>query len=163
MSSDGDQRPTLLIRTVPQRSRMSAAERNLFRQFLFTLSEQLAGSRAFTCLLTGDRELQRLNREFLGHDYPTDVLSFPNTAGIGYLGEIAISLERAEVQGREHGHTRLDEARILLLHGVLHLIGFDHEHDRGAMARAERKWRRALGLAPTLIERTAAAQEARRQ
>ena len=71
----------------------------------------------------------------------------------GFLGEIAISMERAAEQARERGHSLEDEVEILLLHGVLHLVGMDHETDRGRMARAERRHRRELGLPAGLIER----------
>jgi probable rRNA maturation factor len=106
-----------------------------------------------TCLITDDRELRRLNRKFRGKNYATDVLSFPSLeAG---AGEIAISLDRAAEQAAEHGHSLTDEIRILMLHGVLHLTGMDHETDTGEMARAEKRWRKRLGLPSGLIERGA--------
>jgi probable rRNA maturation factor len=98
--------------------------------------------------------LQRLNRSFLGNDYPTDVLSFPAYSGADDLGEMAISIDRATAQADKFGHSRLDEIRILMLHGLLHLTGHDHESDNGEMAQAERKWRRTLGLPATLIDRS---------
>ena len=104
-------------------------------------------------MITDDRELARLNRLFLGKDYPTDVLSFPS-AGPGPIGELAISVDRAREQAEEHGHEASDEIRILMLHGVLHLLGMDHDHDRGAMGRAEKRWRQEFGLPAGLIERT---------
>jgi probable rRNA maturation factor len=117
------------------------------------LETELARGRTFDCLITGDAELRRLNREFLGRDYPTDVLSFPSGEPRGPLGDIAISLGRARAQAREFGHPIETEVCILLLHGVLHLMGMDHEHDGGKMARAEKKWRARLGLPAGLIER----------
>jgi len=104
-------------------------------------------------MITDDRELERLNRMFLGNDYPTDVLSFP-AEGPGPIGELAISIERARQQAEEHGHSPADEIRILMLHGVLHLLGMNHENDRGAMAQAEKRWRREFGLPVGLIERS---------
>ncbi len=102
--------------------------------------------------------MRRLNREFLDKDYATDVLSFPSEdAG---LGDLAISAERAEEQAQEFGHSRLDEMRLLMLHGVLHLMGHDHEEDSGEMARAERKWREHFQLPPTLIARASETAEA---
>jgi probable rRNA maturation factor len=112
----------------------------------------VAGGRAFQCLVTDDRELRKLNRQFLGKDYPTDVLSFPEP-GSGAIGELAISAQRAKAQAEEFGHPVVEEIRILMLHGVLHLLGMDHERDRGRMARAESLWRRKLGLPNSLIER----------
>ncbi len=97
-----------------------------------------------------------MNREFLRNDYPTDVLSFPKLEPNGPLGEIAISADRAREQAKEYGHAVDDEIRILMLHGVLHLMGMDHESDRGRMRRAESKWRRQLGLPAGLIERVRA-------
>ncbi len=117
------------------------------------MRDEVAGERPFTCLITGDGELRRLNRQFLGKDYPTDVLSFPAGEEGGTLGEIAISARRAAVQARERGHSVEEEIGILMLHGVLHLLGMDHERDRGRMARAETRWRKALGLPGGLIER----------
>ena|SRR5581483_12223165 len=117
------------------------------RAFLSAIAQR----RNVTCLITDDRELRRLNRQFRGLDYPTDVLSFPNGNG----GELAISLDRARAQAAEHGHTIFDELRILMLHGVLHLRGMDHETDSGQMRRAETRWRKKFGLPTGLIERTA--------
>jgi probable rRNA maturation factor len=81
-------------------------------------------------------------------------LSFPAPKGAPYLGDLAISYERARDQAREHGHPLEAEIGVLMLHGVLHLTGMDHETDRGQMRRAESRWRRALGLPAALIERT---------
>src|SRR5581483_5048690 len=108
--------------------------------FARKLQEQVAKGRTFDCLITGDAELRKLNREFLGKDYPTDVLSFPSGISPGQagrptpLGDLAISVARARAQAKEHGHSTEEEVRILMLHGVLHLLGMDHETDRGRMA-----------------------------
>lgn len=95
---------------------------------LAALLAPLAGPE-LTVRVTGDRELRRLNREFLGEDRPTDVLSFPAggwpPAG-GYLGDLAISWPAAERQAREHGHEPAVEAALLAVHGLLHLLGWDH-------------------------------------
>jgi probable rRNA maturation factor len=121
--------------------------------FVARLTSELCGGRAFTCLLTGDAELERLNREFLGHAVPTDVLSFPSGEDAGPLGEIAISLDRAAAQAAEFGHTVEEEVRVLMLHGALHLLGHDHETDQGQMRRVESRWRRKLELPTGLIAR----------
>jgi probable rRNA maturation factor len=84
------------------------------------------------------------------------VLSFPSGAAGRFLGEVAISFEHAREQAAERRHSLEDEIRILMLHGVLHLMGMDHEADDGRMARAERRWRRALELPEGLIERAGA-------
>jgi probable rRNA maturation factor len=127
------------------------------REFALTLQEQVAKGRRFDCLITTDAELRRLNRAFRGKDYATDVLSFP-ISGTGYttskfLGDLAISHQRARMQAREFGHSAETEISILMLHGVLHLTGLDHETDGGKMARAEKRWRARLGLPNGLIER----------
>ena len=106
-----------------------------------------------TCLVTTDAELRRLNRTFCKKDYPTDVLSFPSGPA---AGELAISLDRAQAQAQELGHTLEEELRILILHGTLHLTGMDHESDQGEMAAAETRWRKRLKLPAGLIERTQA-------
>ena len=121
------------------------------RLFARRLEREVAKGGRFDCLITGDAELRRLNLSFRGKDYATDVLSFPSAGG--HLGDLAISAMRARAQAREFGHSTEDELRILMLHGVLHLLGHDHETDAGRMARMERRWRRELGLPNGLIER----------
>src|SRR5579872_6182161 len=120
----------------------SGLRRTPLREFASVLRDRVAKGREFHCLIADDRELRRLNRQFRGADYPTDVLSFPANGGVP--GALAISADRAAAQAREFGHSRLDEIRILMLHGVLHLLGMDHETDRGSMARAESRWRAKL-------------------
>ncbi len=145
MSPDGS---SILFQGV---KRSIPLDRRRLRAFLTRLTADVADGRAFTVLVANDSELQRLNREFLQHDYPTDVLSFPGEAE---LGEMAISAERAVEQAAEHGHEVSTEIEILMLHGLLHLLGHDHETDRGKMRRLETKWRQTLGLPAGLIERT---------
>ncbi len=146
--------PMVLMRRVPSGLRPGPIE-----AFAHQLCERVTAGRWFQCLITDDRELQRLNRQFLGKDYPADVLSFPAAESAKMpagLGEIAISYQRAREQAAAFGHSIRDEIRILMLHGVLHLMGMDHERDRGAMARAEVDWRNKLGLPASLIERATA-------
>lgn len=168
MSIEGDKRPRLpagsaavLFRSLPSEPKLTLGDRRGIREFASKLSREVAGSASFTCLISNDRELHRLNYEFLNHNFPTDVLSFPATEGGTELGEIAISLERANAQAAEFGHSCSEEVRVLMLHGILHLTGFDHERDRGEMARAERKWRAFFDLPSTLIARTKRAGKAR--
>ena len=123
------------------------------RSFAKLLESELAPGRAFCCLITSDKELRRLNREFRNQDYATDVLSFPFPDSGAFIGDIAISLAKANQQAAEHGHSVAHEVQILMLHGLLHLLGMDHEADGGQMARTERKWRETLGLPTGLIER----------
>ncbi len=112
-------------------------------------------------LLAGDRTLRRLNREYRGKDKATDVLSFPSYGfapaaaeiGDGHGGDLAISLETAKRQAEEQGHSLRDEVRVLLLHGLLHLSGMDHEVDGGEMRAREGELRVRLGLPVGLIDR----------
>lgn len=135
------------------RTPRSLARKTLAR-FARQLRAQVAGGREFHCLLTDDRELRRLNLEFLAHDYATDVLSFPSEDSEPGLGEMAISVDRAREQSGQFGHGVETEIQILMLHGLLHLLGMDHQTDRGKMRRCETNWRKKLGLPAGLIERT---------
>lgn len=107
-------------------------------------------------LVTSSQELRALNRRFRGKDHPTDVLSFEPELGVvkGFAGDIAISAEIARENSRQLGHSVAEEIKILVLHGVLHLAGYDHESDRGTMAAKEAKLRELLKLPVGLIERT---------
>jgi probable rRNA maturation factor len=132
------------------------AKRTELRAFWRRLIADVAGDQDVVCLITTDDALRRLNREFRGKDFATDVLSFPAPEHADGLGEIAISWDRATEQAREMGHTAGDEVRVLMLHGVLHLLGMDHETDAGEMRRTESRWRKKLGLPQGLIERISA-------
>src|SRR6266550_1504964 len=106
-------------------------------------------------LITGNSSMRRLNSCFRGKNQPTDVLSFPVDASAkGLAGDIAISLEIAERNARLLGHSAADEIRILILHGMLHLAGYDHENDKGEMAKKESLLRRRFALPTSLIERS---------
>jgi probable rRNA maturation factor len=159
--------------TVTFRRNSAEARPLALARFARKLQAEVAKGRAFDCLITGDAEMRRLNREFRGEDCATDVLSFPGQrqtrrsaplGGAGLraclrqtapLGDIAISLARARSQARRYGHGVEEEIRVLMLHGVLHLLGMDHEAGGGRMARAEKRWRTRLGLPDGLIERVA--------
>ncbi len=111
-----------------------------------------------TVLLTSDDAIRRLNKQFRGKNKATDVLSFPAlemVAGAGgdLAGDLAISVETARRQAREQGHALGVEIKVLMLHGLLHLAGYDHERDHGQMARREKLLRGKLGLPLGLIER----------
>jgi probable rRNA maturation factor len=112
-----------------------------------------------TVLLTNDGMIRRLNRQFRGKNKPTDVLSFPADrsapGGKKIAGDLAISIPTARRQAAEQGHTLSTEIKVLVLHGLLHLAGYDHESDSGQMARRERLLRARLRLPQGLIERTA--------
>jgi probable rRNA maturation factor len=100
-------------------------------------------------LISGNKRLQELNRRFRRKNKPTDVLSFPRPIG----GDIAISAEIAGDNATRYGHSMADELKILVLHGMLHLAGYDHESDNGRMAREEACLRAQLKLPASLIDR----------
>ena len=107
---------------------------------------------AMTVAIVSDARVRALNRKFRRQDKATDVLSFPAEER-GYLGDVVISSGVAERQARDAGHSLATELRVLALHGLLHLLGYDHERDDGQMARLERRLRRQGGLREGLIER----------
>lgn len=94
--------------------------------------------------LVDDEEMRQLNRRFRGRDAPTDVLSFPggDTEEGSYLGDVVISIPTARHQAQSRGHSTQRELRLLLIHGVLHCLGYDHKADAGEMDRIEAKLRR---------------------
>lgn len=95
---------------------------------------------SFGARFVSDREMRRVNRDFRGKDKTTDVLSFPGEEG--HLGDVMISVPTARRQAAEAGHGVDRELKVLLLHGVLHCMGYDHETDQGEMERLERRLRR---------------------
>jgi probable rRNA maturation factor len=102
--------------------------------------------------IVSDRRMRALNRQFRGKDKVTDVLSFPAESR-GFLGDIVIAAGVAGRQARDAGHSDQTEVRVLALHGLLHLLGYDHETDAGRMARAEMRLRKKAGLKEGLLER----------
>jgi len=108
--------------------------------------------RGATIVFVSDPAIKKLNHQFRGKNYATDVLSFPaqherfekqlNTN----LGDVVVSLDRAAVQAKENGLAFTKEVEQLILHGLLHLYGYDHETDKGEMNRLELKLRRKLGI-----------------
>lgn len=135
------------------RQRFAAIDRPELARFAGRLSRAAADGRSFECLIAGDDELRSLNRRFRRKNKPTDVLSFPSEGEI-FLGAIAISYDRARAQASAFHHRIETEIRILMIHGVLHLVGMDHETDSGEMALEEGRLRRKFGLPTGLIART---------
>ncbi len=124
------------------------------------------GRRNFNVCLTDDQEIRRLNTAYRGKADPTDVLSFPWTAPgrngadaaerreFGdFLGDVVISVDTARRNAGREGHSTINEIRWLILHGVLHLLGYDHERDNGEMARLELSLRERLGISGSRIRR----------
>jgi probable rRNA maturation factor len=137
------------------------------RGFVHRLRRQLRlGKREFNACFVDDAAIRKLNFRYRGKDHATDVLSFPwdearkatgrkARAGAGksrgrgianFLGEVVISVETARRNAATEGHSTLNELRWLILHGVLHLLGYDHEKDRGEMAALELRLREKLGV-----------------
>ncbi len=110
--------------------------------------------------IVSDRRMRALNRQFRGKDVVTDVLSFPADPAISlsageprFMGDIVIASGVSEQQAKAAGHALQTEVRVLALHGLLHLLGYDHEDDDGKMARVEMRLRKKAGLKEGLIER----------
>jgi probable rRNA maturation factor len=140
----------------------AAAAPGLGRWLQQTAPASARGS--ITLALVNDARMRALNREYRGKDYATDVLSFHAEGGEpaagghlgragGHLGDVVIATGVAARQARDAGHSPATELRVLALHGLLHLLGYDHERDRGEMARVEQRLRRRGGLREGLIER----------
>lgn len=140
----------------------SALPKRELSRFLADASERAGVQGEVTVLFSTDDRLRELNRTYRRKNKPTDVLSFPPAApefagGSASGGDLAISVDTARRQAEALGHSLLVEAQVLILHGLLHLAGHDHEQDSGQMARLESKLRRAFDLPAGLIQRTEAA------
>ena len=105
-----------------------------------------------TVAIVPDARVKALNHRYRRKNHSTDVLSFPS-AERGYLGDVVIASGVARRQAREAGHSLRTELRVLALHGLLHLLGYDHETDKGEMSRVERRLRAKGGLREGLLER----------
>ena len=123
-----------------------------------TLLQQSAPDADLTLVLTGDAQIQSLDRDFLGKDAPTDVLSFPASetdpeTGRRYLGDIIISVPRAEAQSIAAGHSLKAELSLLVVHGVLHLLGHDHARveEKARMWAAQSEALTRLGISSTIV------------
>jgi probable rRNA maturation factor len=152
--------PTMiLIEPAIQAKYGRAVRRRALTAFLAQAADAARLEGEISVLLTTDKDIRRLNLAFRKQDKATDVLSFPAPDAVGPLaraaGDLAISVETAARQAEEAGHALHAELEVLLLHGVLHLAGYDHEADNGQMARREAALQRKFGLSPGLIERTA--------
>ncbi len=154
---------SIIYRAIPPALRISPTDKRLLKAFACDLSTHILDNRPFTCLITTDKTLHRLNWQWRAQDKPTDVLSFPSEAvaqlpadaleGLPSAGDLAISIERADAQASVFQHELFEEIQVLMLHGVLHLAGMDHEQDKGEMAKAEMRWRRAFNLPLGLLTR----------
>jgi probable rRNA maturation factor len=144
-------------RTVAPNKNLRLPTARMLARFLTQTQSAIRLRGQVTVLLTTDAAIRKLNRQFRGKDKATDVLSFP-AEGIGaekIAGDLAISLPTARKQAIDQGHSLSIEIKVLILHGLLHLAGHDHESDNGKMAHREGLLRARLGLPQGLIERAA--------
>ena len=140
------------------RKRIAGVSASTLARFVLRARRAVPVRDTVNVLVTSSAELRSLNRRFRGADKPTDVLSFPSSPlatrqNQRVAGDVAISADIARSNARRLGHSVGDEVKILVLHGILHLAGFDHEQDNGEMARKETQLRRQLKLERGLIER----------
>jgi probable rRNA maturation factor len=156
MSSGGPKRSTLQVSVVDARGRALRAP-GLAAWLKRVAPARVAGE--VTIAVVPDTRSRTLNHTYRGKDSATDVLSFPGAVvtrsprPVAFLGDIVIARGVARRQAREAGHSESTEWRVLALHGLLHLAGYDHETDNGRMARVEARLRRRGGLRDGLIER----------
>jgi probable rRNA maturation factor len=165
---DPDRRPPIPPGATRADSRKAASGERLptartLNAFLRVAQKSVRLRGLVTVLLTTDVAIRRMNRRFRGKNHSTDVLSFP-AAQISrgeVAGDLAISVDTAQKQAVEQGHALAIEIKVLILHGLLHLAGYNHEFDSGEMARIERALRTRLALPLGLIERTAGSETGR--
>jgi len=141
--------PTIILER-----RVAGLNQRMLAAFVAHASKEVGLAGAVTVMVTGNREMRRLNFRFRGKDQSTDVLSFPAPGfASGFAGDIAICLDIAARNARTLNHSTAEEVRVLVLHGILHLAGYDHEGDQGEMAKTEDDLRKRLALPSGLIKR----------
>lgn len=149
----------MVILLVILRKRIAGLSSSTLERFVLRARRAVNLRDTVNVLVTSSVDLKSLNRQFRGVDKATDVLSFPAPPLRAWqarrvAGEVAISADIARENARRLGHSVAEEVKILALHGLLHLAGFDHERDNGEMARRESRLRLQLKLESGLIERT---------
>lgn len=142
------------------KKKVAGLTENALRNFVLQARRAVGVRGQVNVLVTGSAAVRSLNRQFRRQNKPTDVLSFPFVSSLSdprqsakVAGDVAISADIARQNAFCLGHSALEEVKILALHGILHLAGFDHERDNGQMARKEARLRQLLGLPAGLIER----------
>jgi probable rRNA maturation factor len=140
--------------------KVAGLNEDALRRFVLRARNAVGLKGQVNVLVTSSAAVRLLNLQYRRQNNATDVLSFPSTAPVSesrnaakLAGDVAISADLALRNSSRHGHPATQEIKILVLHGILHLAGFDHARDNGEMARKEAKLRRALGLPAGLIER----------
>ncbi len=151
---------TMIVTAPEVRVPRGTLPRRELSRFVREVCETIPLKGAVSILLTTDAAMKALNQEFRRKNKPTDILSFPAEnllVGPAYAGDLAVSIETAATQAVNHGHSLLLEVQILLLHGLLHLSGHDHEQDTGQMLQREQMLRQHFGLPLGLIQRASEA------
>jgi probable rRNA maturation factor len=126
------------------RQRAHQPRQQRLRRILEAAARDLRAGGELAVVFTGDRAIRTLNAKYRKKDYATDVLSFPGEGGEEGLGDVVISIPAAKRNASELGRNLDEEIEILALHGLLHVLGHDHETDDGTMERIERRLRRRL-------------------
>jgi probable rRNA maturation factor len=139
--------------TVVVRKAAAGVSESTLVQFVRRAQRALGLRGEVNILIAGNSKLRELNFQFRNRREPTDVLSFPATNQNGFVGDLAISVDFAIQNAHKLGHMPAEETKILILHGLLHLAGYDHEKDNGEMAKRELRLRKQLDLPGGLIER----------
>jgi probable rRNA maturation factor len=140
------------------RKKIAGLSRPTLERFVLRVRRAVRLRDTVNVLVTNSSELRSFNWRFRGTDKATDVLSFPSSSAVNQIrrvaGEVAISADIARENAINLGHSLAEEVKILVLHGILHLAGFDHERDHGEMARKENQLRLRFKLHTSLIKRT---------
>jgi probable rRNA maturation factor len=138
---------------IVNRQRRRKIDKKQWREFAEKALQTIGtDNHSATIVFVSDDGIKKLNRQFRGKNYATDVLSFPSEAepfeleNQSHLGEVVISVQRAATQARRNGPGFSNEVKQLILHGLLHLCGYDHETDKGEMNRLELRLRKKLGI-----------------
>jgi probable rRNA maturation factor len=139
--------------SVEFRKKVAGAEPASLARFASKAGKQIGLPRGVGIVITSNAEMKRMNAWFRNKSKPTDVLSFVACGIKDYAGDIAISADIARNNARKFRHTPAEELKVLVLHGLLHLSGMDHEKDDGEMAHREAELRKVLSLPATLSER----------
>lgn len=165
MCAAGPHCPAVRFAMIIFRKKLSEVSETSLARFLSRARKAAGLEGRVQVLVTTSAEMQELNRRFRRKNKPTDVLSFPALAELDgrNAGDIAISADIASANAKQLGHSLSDELKVLVLHGVLHLAGHDHERDNGDMAALEARLRQELRLPGSLTERAAAPAKTRRR
>ncbi len=126
----------------------------VFNRYIIDKITDLLTQKDVELLIVDNNTIQELNKEHRGIDRPTDVLSFPLASNpTNMLGSIVISADKVQEAAKEYGHTPQEELILLYIHGLLHLLGFDHETDNGEMRKKEKELIERFALPQSLIIR----------